>query len=110
MRQRLEKDQVVVFHGPELITIRNIRIETTGDLRSALQGYWFDGAGGGCFSPLYHARRLEIQDSPQALQDLLAYAEGTYQLGGHWENHQLKSLSVEVDCSAGDLPVVEQLR
>lgn len=74
-----------------------IVIEDAGDLRSALHGYWFDGEDGGFFSPLHHASKLKIRDNSHAMRDLVAYVEGAYPLGEHWEWHELsRDMKVEI--------------
>lgn len=55
------------------------------------------------YSILPHATTLTIRGNPDALQDLLAYVRGTYQLDGRWERQILENLPIEVDCSAADL-------
>lgn len=98
------------------VCIPRITIGPQGDLGAIVCNYWCsgeDGTGnkGDYYSLLHHARRLEIVNNPQAIEDLGFCIDGTYWLDRHWQRKELpRGMKVIVQCEVVDMPAVERLK
>lgn len=81
---------VVFLDADGEVRFPEIRVIESGNLRAVLQNCWENGRGsGGYYSLLHHAEVLEVRGNLQALQDLLAYANGRYDPGKRWQLQKL---------------------
>lgn len=110
VKLRLGADQFVCFHRSGPVSVGEIIVGVSGSLRGVLQNTWFNGVDGGFFSLLHRTKQLTVSGTP-ALQDLLDYVEGRYELKEPWEYRALnRDIKVVVNCTREDLPTVEKLR
>lgn len=109
IKAKLSGDVPIEFHNADGgVCVPTIDIHRNGELRAVLCNRWKAGnERGGFFSLLHYAEKLAIEYNPQALSDLLAYVEGSCDLGGQWEYRELsRGLEVIIDCTERDLQVV----
>lgn len=80
-------------------------------MRSVLHNYWFNGRDGGFFSLLHEVRHMEISASREALQDLLNYVGGRYQLGEPWVwRKPARNIFLSINCTIDDIEIVKGLK